>query len=36
MLGHSSIEVTIDTYSHVTEEMLRAAANKMETMYKSK
>ncbi|ACL69123.1 tyrosine-type recombinase/integrase [Halothermothrix orenii] len=34
ILGHSSITVTIDTYSHVTEEMLIEAERKMETMFK--
>jgi len=34
MLGHASINITIDTYGHVSEEMLSAAANKMEGMYK--
>ncbi len=33
ILGHSSITVTIDTYSHVTEEMLIEAEKKMKTMY---
>jgi integrase len=35
ILGHSSITVTIDTYSHVTEEMLKNAANTIQTMYKT-
>jgi integrase len=34
ILGHSSITVTIDTYSHVTEEMLIEAEGKMNTMFK--
>ncbi|MFW6271351.1 MAG: tyrosine-type recombinase/integrase [Bacillota bacterium] len=34
MLGHSSITVTIDTYSHITEDMLNSAAENMKMMYK--
>lgn len=33
ILGHSSISVTMDTYSHVTDDMLNLAAEKMETMF---
>ncbi len=33
ILGHSSITMTIDTYSHVNEEMLNNATNIMESMY---
>ena len=33
ILGHSSISVTMDTYSHVTDDMLNMAAEKMETMF---
>ncbi|PTV98618.1 site-specific recombinase XerD [Halanaerobium saccharolyticum] len=36
ILGHSSITVTMDTYSHVTDEMLDSAAKNMDTMYKIK
>jgi len=36
ILGHSSITVTIDTYSHVTEEMLIDAERKMEAMFQVK
>ncbi len=35
ILGHASITVTIDTYSHVTKDMLNNAANIMQTMYKT-
>ncbi|MFW6016503.1 MAG: tyrosine-type recombinase/integrase [bacterium] len=35
ILGHSSITVTIDTYVSVTDEMLNAAADIMEIMYKT-
>ncbi|MEJ6952433.1 tyrosine-type recombinase/integrase [Natronospora cellulosivora (SeqCode)] len=34
ILGHSSITVTIDTYSHVTDEMLIEAERKIETMFR--
>ena len=34
ILGHGSITVTIDTYSHVSEDMLNSAAKNMEMMYK--
>jgi integrase len=34
ILGHSSISVTMDTYSHVTDEMLDSAAKNMDSMYK--
>lgn len=34
ILGHSSISVTMDTYSHVTDEMLDNAAKNIEMMYK--
>jgi len=33
VLGHSSITMTIDTYSHVTEDMLNEASQKISTMY---
>jgi len=33
ILGHSSISVTMDTYSHVNDEMLNLAAEKMEVMF---
>lgn len=36
ILGHASISVTMDTYSHVTDEMLDSAAKNMDTMYKIK
>ena len=36
ILGHSSISVTMDTYSHVTDEMLDSAARNMDSMYKIK
>ncbi|MFN2341715.1 MAG: tyrosine-type recombinase/integrase, partial [Halanaerobium sp.] len=36
ILGHSSISVTMDTYSHVTDEMLDSAAKNMDSMYKIK
>ncbi|MFO7815247.1 MAG: tyrosine-type recombinase/integrase [Halanaerobiales bacterium] len=35
ILGHSSITVTIDTYSDVTEEMLIEAEKKIDAMYKT-
>jgi len=35
ILGHSSITITIDTYSHVTEDMLLDAAEKIQMMYKT-
>jgi len=35
ILGHSSITVTIDTYSHVTDEMLYEASKNISTMYKA-
>jgi integrase len=35
ILGHSSISVTMDTYSHVTDEMLDSAAKNIEMMYKA-
>ena len=35
ILGHSSITVTIDTYSHVTDEMLYQASKNISTMYKA-
>jgi integrase len=34
ILGHSSISVTMDTYSHVTDEMLNIAAGKIDKMFK--
>jgi len=34
ILGHSSISVTMDVYSHVTDEMLNNAANKIDRMFK--
>ncbi|MGM0496038.1 MAG: tyrosine-type recombinase/integrase [Bacillota bacterium] len=34
ILGHSSITVTIDTYSHVTEEMLIEAEKKIDNMFR--
>jgi integrase len=34
ILGHSSISVTMDTYSHVTDEMLDSAAKNIVSMYK--
>lgn len=36
ILGHSSITVTIDTYGHVTENMLKEASYTMESMFKTK
>jgi site-specific recombinase XerD len=36
ILGHASISVTMDIYSHVTDEMLDSAAKNMDTMYKIK
>ena len=35
ILGHSSISVTMDTYSHVTDEMLNNAAQNIANMYKA-
>ncbi len=35
ILGHESITTTIDTYGHVTDEMLSHAGKIMETMYKT-
>ncbi len=29
-IGHTSVETTLNVYSHATEEMQRAAANKIE------
>jgi len=34
ILGHSSITVTIDTYSHVTEQMLIEAEKKIDFIFK--
>ncbi len=33
ILGHASISQTMDTYSHVTDEMLNKAAQNIEKMY---
>ncbi len=33
MLGHSSISLTLDTYSHVIPTMQRDAANKMDALF---
>ena len=32
-LGHTSISLTLDTYSHVLPDMQEAAAEKMEAMF---
>ena len=32
MLGHASVQITLDTYSHVTPTMQRAAANAMDSL----
>ena len=34
-LGHASITLTLDTYSHVLPDMQEAAAEKMEAMFGS-
>ena len=34
MLGHSSIGITMDTYSHVLTDMQEGAASKMNTLLK--
>ena len=33
LLGHSSISVTLDTYSHVIAEMQREAADQMDAVF---
>jgi integrase len=35
MLGHSSVNVTLDTYSHVSEDLQRDAAAKMDALFAS-
>jgi integrase len=36
VLGHSSIRVTMDTYSHVLDDLKRAAAKKMDALLDGK
>jgi hypothetical protein len=33
MLGHSTVVLTLDTYSHVTPTMRREAADQMEALF---
>jgi integrase len=35
-LGHSSIQMTLDTYSHVAPGLQQAAANKFDEMFRLK
>jgi len=33
MLGHSSIQMTMDVYSHVLPDLQREAANKLDSLF---